>query len=149
MRNDLQLRKFIFAWLSAFWTVSAWASQSTFASDMSSIPAEAIGWTTLLSFIGGAAFTTNKISRPNIIVKSIPLEMIKDILMSLVAGLITFFLCSFGGLPYWLQAALITLSGYGGSKVLDKYLSKGLDLVDNISTPGMKSKNSVNEETLP
>ena len=133
MRNDLQLRKFVFAWLAAIWSVAAAAAQSTFAADMSSIPVEAVGWTILLSFIGGAAFTTNKISRPNIIVKSIPLEMTKDILMSLVAGLITFFLCSFGGLPYWLQAACITLSGYGGSKVLDKYLSKGLDLVDNVT----------------
>lgn len=126
MRNVIQLRKFFIAWLATIWSAVVWAGESTFAKDMSSIPLEAIQWTVLLSLIGGAAFTTNKISRPDIIVKNIWLEMAKDLLMSLVAGLVTFFFTSWWAAPYWLQAALITLAGYGGSKALDKYLADAL-----------------------
>jgi len=126
MRNVIQLKKFFFAWLILMWSVATWAAESTFAKDMSSIPLEAIQWTVLLSLIGGAAFTTNKVSRPDIIVKNIWLEMAKDLLMSLVAGLVTFFFTSWWAAPYWLQAALITLAGYGGSKALDKYLADAL-----------------------
>lgn len=79
MRNVIQLRKFFFAWLMTMWSVAVWAAESTFAKDMSAIPLEAIQWTVLLSLIGGAAFTTNKISRPDIIVKNIWLEMAKDL----------------------------------------------------------------------
>jgi len=126
MRNVIQLRKFVFAWLIVLWSVAAWAAESTFAKDMASIPLEAIQLTVFLAFIGGLAFTTNKISRPDVIVKNVWLEMAKDILMSLVAGLITFFFTSWVGSPYWLQAGLITISGYGGSKALDKYLNDAL-----------------------
>jgi hypothetical protein len=126
MRNVIQLKKFVFAWLIVLWSVAAWAAESTFAKDMASIPLEAIQLTVFLAFIGGLAFTTNKISRPDVIVKNVWLEMAKDILMSLVAGLITFFFTSWVGSPYWLQAGLITISGYGGSKALDKYLNDAL-----------------------
>lgn len=126
MRNVIQLRKFVFAWLIVLWSVAAWAAESTFAKDMASIPLEAIQLTVFLSFIGGLAFTTNKISKPDVIVKNVWLEMAKDILASVVAGLVTFFFGLWVGAPWALQAALITISGYGGSKALDKYLNDAL-----------------------
>lgn len=138
MRNALQLRNCFFIWLLAFWSVCAYGAEPNFAANMGSIPLGAVIWCILLSFIGGIAFTANKISRPNIVIKNSAIEVTKDILMSLVAGLITFFVSSQFGVAYWLQAALITISGYGGSKVLDKYLSKGLDLMDS-ATPRLKS----------
>lgn len=126
MRNPLQLKRAFWLWLLTIWSTTAWAAQSTFAADLSSIPLEAIKWTVLLSFIGGAASTTNKIAAPDVVVRSIPLEILKDVMASLVAGLVTFFLCSWINVPYWLQAALITLAGYGGSKALDQLLVNGL-----------------------
>lgn len=126
MRNVIQLKKFVFAWLIVLWSVAAWAAESTFAKDMASIPLEAIQLTVFLSFIGGLAFTTNKISKPEIIVKNVWLEMAKDILASVVAGLITFFFGLWVGAPWALHAALITIAGFGGSKTLDKYLNDAL-----------------------
>lgn len=133
MRNALQLRNCFLLWLLVLWSVCVYGAEPNLATGMGSIPLAAVGWCVLLSLIGGAAFTTNKISRPNIVIKNVLIEVTKDILMSLVAGLITFFVSSQFGVAYWLQAALITISGYGGSKVLDKYLSKGLDLMDTAS----------------
>lgn len=126
MRNAIQLRKFFFAWLMLMWSVATWAAESAFVKGMSEIPIEAIQLTAILSLIGGAAFTTNKISRPDIVVKNTWLEMAKDLLASLVSGLVTFFFTSWWAAPFWLQAALITLSGYGGSRALDKYLADAL-----------------------
>lgn len=126
MRRDLQLIKVVWVWLTAMWSITAWAAESTFAADLSAIPLEAVKWTILLSFIGGAAATTNKIASPTFVTRSLWLEIIKDVLASLVAGLVTFFLFSWWGAPYWLQAAAITIAGYGGSRVTEYILSNGL-----------------------
>lgn len=126
MRHELQLKRVFWAWLLITWSTTAWAAESTFATGLASIPFDAIRWTVALAFIGGAAATTNKIADPAITVKNVWLEIAKDVLASLVAGLVTFFLCSWVNVAYWLQAALITLAGYGGSRALDQLLVNGL-----------------------
>lgn len=132
MRDSLQLKQLLWAWLASFWTASAWAAQTTFAGDLATIPPAAVAVSALLAFIGGAAFTAQKMADPATVVKSVALEIIKDILVSIVAGLLTFFTCSWLGWPPMLQAACITLAGYGGSRVLERYLIAGMSRIDRL-----------------
>jgi hypothetical protein len=130
MRDRLQLKKLAWGWLMTFWAASAWA---TFAGDMANIPPAALAVTVLLAIIGGAAFTAQKMADPATVVKSVSLEIIKDILASIVAGLLTFFIGSWLGFTTVLQAACITLAGYGGSRVLERYLNTALMRLDRFS----------------
>lgn len=132
MRDCLQLKKLCWAWLMSFWTASAWAAQVTFASDLAAIPPAAIAVTVLLAIIGGAAFTSQKMADPDVVVKSVTLEIVKDILTSIVAGLLTFFVCAWLNWPPLLQAASITLAGYGGSRVLERYLNGAFQRIDRL-----------------
>jgi uncharacterized BrkB/YihY/UPF0761 family membrane protein len=132
MRHSLQLKQLCWAWLASFWTASAWAAQATFVGDLAAIPPAAVAVSALLAIIGGAAFTAQKMADPATVVKSVILEITKDILTSVVAGLLTFFLSSWAGFPAVLQAACITLAGYGGSRVLERYLIAGMARIDRL-----------------
>ena len=132
MRNSLQLKQLCWAWLATIWTASAAAAQTTFASDLGGLPPAAAAVAALLAIIGGAAYTAQKMADPAVTVKSVPLTIISDILASVVAGLITFFLSSWANWPVVLQAACITLAGYGGSRVLERYLVVGMTKIDRL-----------------
>lgn len=132
MRHSLQLKQLCWAWLVCFWTASAWAAQATFVGDLAALPPAAIAVSALLAIIGGAAYTAQKMADPAITVKSVPLTIISDILASVVAGLLTFFISSWAGFPAVLQAACITLAGYGGSRVLERYLVAGMARIDRL-----------------
>jgi hypothetical protein len=56
-------------------------------------------------------------------VKSVPAEVIKDLLTSVVIGLVTFFAGTYFEWPSVVQAGFITLGGYGGSRVLEPLLA--------------------------
>lgn len=124
MRDYLQLKKVLWGQLLALWSVQAWAAQETFARDITTIPLGAIAVAMALAFIGGLAFTTQKIAKPDVIVNSVPLEIFKDIINSLVAGLAAFFLGSWCAVPPFAQALLITVAGYGGSRFLEQMLTE-------------------------
>lgn len=132
MRHSLQLKQLCWAWLASLWTASAWAAQTTFVGDLAAIPPAAVAVSALLAIIGGAAYTAQKMADPAITVKSIPLTIVSDLLASVVAGLLTFFLSSWAGFPAVLQAACITLAGYGGSRVLERYLVAGMARIDRL-----------------
>ena len=132
MLDRLQLKQFIWAWLASFWSASAWAATATFASDLSKIPPAAVAVAIVLSLIGGAAATLQKIANPDFVVKNVSLEILKDIFGSLVAGLVTYSLCAWQELPLLLQPGCITIAGYGGSRVLERYLSAGMASIDRL-----------------
>lgn len=132
MRDSLQLKHICWAWLTAFWVTGAWAAQTTFVGDITGIPPAALAISCLLSTIGGAAYTASKLADPSIIVQRVALEITKDLLASIVAGLLTFFICSWMGIASVLQAACITLAGYGGSRVLERYLNVGFSRIDEL-----------------
>lgn len=132
MRNSLQLKQIFTAWLASFWTVSAWAASTTFASDLSKIPPAAVAVAVVLSFIGGLAATLQKIADPEFVVKSVPLVVAKDIFSSLVAGLITYSVCAWQEIPLLLQPGCITIAGYGGSRLLERYLAAGMNRIDRL-----------------
>ncbi|MES2262077.1 MAG: phage holin family protein [Pseudomonadota bacterium] len=132
MRHNVQLKQLCWAWLATIWSCSAWAAQATFAGDLAAIPPAAFAVSVLLAVIGGAAFTAQKMADPATVVKSVLLEIVKDILASIVAGLLTFFICAWMEFAAVLQAACITIAGYGGSRVLERYLGGALRSIDRL-----------------
>jgi hypothetical protein len=132
MRDRLQLIKLCWTYLLTFWSATAWAAEKTFVSDLSSLPAAAVAVAVALSVVGGASATLQKIANPEFVVKSVPLEIIKDVFGSVVAGLVTYSLCAWQEIPLLLQPACITIAGYGGSRVLERYLSAGMSRIDRL-----------------
>lgn len=132
MRDYLQLKKTLWAYMVAVWSCNAVAAQEVFAHDITSIPLDAIAVAMALAFIGGLAFTTQKIAKPEAAVTSVPLEIFKDIINSLVAGLAAFFLGSWAGIPPFAQALLITIAGYGGSRFLEQVLTESFARVGTL-----------------
>lgn len=126
MAKSLQLKLAFWIYLSAFWCAAAYAAETDLAKGIESIPFAAIKYVLIFSLIGGAAGTLNKISNPDIIIKRVWLEVLKDMVCALAAGMVIFFLVSWTPISFWLQAAFITLGGVGGSKVLDQGLDNGL-----------------------
>ena len=134
MLDSLQLKKICWTFLTSFWSAGA-AAQGTFSSDLSSIPPAAVAVAMVLALIGGASATLRKIASPTITIKSVPLEVTSDLLLSLLAGLVTYFLCAWQEVPILLQAALIPLAGFGGARVLEAYLVAGLAKLSRFGGP--------------
>lgn len=119
MPASLQLKQLVWTLLLLFWSAAAMAAQATFANDLSDIPPAAIGISMLLAVIGGSAYTAQKIADPVTVVRNAGLEIVKDLLTSVVVGLCIFCLGSYLNWASVVQAGLITLGGYGGSRVLE------------------------------
>lgn len=132
MRDCLQLKKVFSVWLMAMWTASAWAASTAFTGDLSSIPPAAVAVAVALALVGGATATLQRIANPETVIKNLWLEVARDILSSVVAGLITYFVCAWQAFPALLQAGIITVAGYGGARVLERYLSAGLTRIDGL-----------------
>lgn len=145
MAKSLQLKCAIWVYMILNSGALAYAAeQNALVAGLESIPAAAVAYVLGLAAVGGAAGTLTKIARPDLVVRHLALEIAKDIVASLVAGLLVFFFTSWiDDFNFWLQAALVTLAGYGGSKVLDIALVDGampwlrdfLRRVFNIQTP--------------
>lgn len=125
MAKSLQLKTAIWAWLLVFWCSVAYAAETDLAKGLESIPFGAIKYVLIFSFIGGAVGTLNKITNPAVNVKRVWLEVLKDMLSSLLAGMLVFFFTSWSPISFWIQAALITLAGVGGSRVTDRMIEGG------------------------
>ena len=126
MAKNVQLKYAVQAYLLLTWSAFAYAAENPFVAGIESIPARAIVYVLGLAVIGGAAGTLTKLSRPDTVVRNLPLEICRDILASVVAGMLVFFFTSsVKWFDFWLMAAMVTLAGYGGSKVLDLMLVDG------------------------
>jgi hypothetical protein len=138
MPQSLQLKQLFYALLLLFWSAAALAAQVTFAHDLRDIPPAAIAISVLLAIIGGSAYTAQKIADPATVVKSVALEIVKDLLTSIVVGLCIFFLGSYFNWQSVVQAGLITLGGYSGSRILEPAVSGFVAWVSRMSgtTPG-------------
>lgn len=128
MQNLIRYRWF---WLAVVWPPSAYAASVTFTDDLAHIPFAAIAMCLFLSFIGGLASTLQKLAAQTPAMRSLWLEISKDLVVSLVAGLLAFFASEWLDFQAVLEAGVITLAGYGGSRVLDRLLDRALREVDN------------------
>lgn len=126
MAKSLQLKYAIWACLFLNWGAVAYAAENPLVAGLESIPAKAIGYVLALSIVGGTAGTLTKLARPDVVVRNLPLEITKDMVASVVIGLLVFFVSMWWeGINFWLQAAAITMAGYSGSKGLDLLLIEG------------------------
>lgn len=121
------------AWM-LFFSAFAHAQSVSLAAGLGSIPISNILIACGLSFVGGVAWTSQKEAKAEIENKKIFLTIFSDILVSVVAGLVTFFLLSLATDSALLQAALITLSGYGGTRIMDSYLTVLVDRIKGLFT---------------
>lgn len=126
MAKSVQLKIAIWFYLCAFWCAAAYAAETDLAKGIESIPFAAIKYTIMFSLIGGAANTLNKITKTDIQIKSVWLEVVKDMFCGMAAGMLVFLLVSWTPMPFTIQAALITLGGAGGSRVIDRGVEDGL-----------------------
>lgn len=125
-KSSSQLKQAIWAYLCVQWSAVAYAAEHPLVAGIESIPLAAMLYVFALSIVGGAAGTLTKLARPEIQVRNLPLEIAKDIVASIAAGMLVFFFTSWWkDVNFWLQAALVTMAGYGGSKVLDLALADG------------------------
>lgn len=126
MAKSLQLKHAIWIYLFLNWGAVASAAENPLVEGLEAIPLKAMVYVLALSVIGGTAGTLTKIARPDIVVRNLPLEITKDIFASIVAGLLAFLFSSWwNGVNFWLQAGLITIAGYGGSKALETMFAEG------------------------
>lgn len=126
MAKSYQLKYAALIYLGVFWCAVAYAAENPLVEGIEAIPGKAVLYVLALSIVGGAAGTLTKLARPDIVVHNLALEIAKDVLTSIVAGLLAFFFTSWSNsISFWPQAILITMAGYGGSKVLDMALADG------------------------
>jgi ABC-type uncharacterized transport system permease subunit len=107
--------------LALTWSAAAYAAthaQVAFGSDLARIPMLAYVITIVLSGIGGAASTLQKLSRAADLSRW-QLEVVKDTVSAIVAGLLVFFLCESFEWDSAREAFAITIAGYGNSKLID------------------------------
>lgn len=126
MAKSYQLKTVAFAYLALFWCTFVYAAENPLVAGLESIPPKALLYVLGLSIVGGAAGTLSKLTRPDIVVRNLGLEIAKDVFMSVLAGALMFFFTSWvPSVSFWPQAILITMSGYGGSKVIDMIFTDG------------------------
>lgn len=126
MAKSYQLKMAALAYLGIFWCSFVYAAENPLVEGLESIPAKAMIYVLVLSIVGGAAGTLTKLTRPDVVVRNLSLEIAKDVLTSVLAGALIFFFTSWQPwISFWPQAILITLAGYGGSKVIDMLFTDG------------------------
>jgi hypothetical protein len=124
--KNMQLKRVLWTYLLCCWASVVYASELTFAEGVDSIPFRALGYVIGLAILGGMASTLPKIVNPTIQIRNVWLEMLKDTVASVVAGLVLFFLATWLQWPWPLQCLVILLGGAGNAKVIDMALNKGL-----------------------
>lgn len=127
-----QIIKLMWAlWLLCWATAAIAGGSVTFDQDLANVAPEAIALTLVLSLLGGVANTLQKLARVDAPpVRSVTLEVAKDLVVGVVAGLAAFFISEWMEWKWALEALAVTLAGYGGSRVLDAVLNRGLREVD-------------------
>lgn len=124
--RNVQLRQVLWVYLLFCWGSVAYATEITFADGINSLTMNVVGHVLVLSILGGMAGTLPKIVNPAVQIRSIPLEILKDTICSLVAGLIFFFVAVELRLSWAWTCLLLLLGGAGGAKVIDLVLNNGL-----------------------
>lgn len=126
-KSSAQLKAGIWIYILLTWSVACYAAESrTLAQGLSTIPLQDIGIVLVLSVVGGITGTLVKLTKKDVVIVNMALEIAKDTMASIVVGLLAYFATNWWeNINLWAQAVLILLGGYGGSKVLDVLLDEG------------------------
>ena len=114
------------------WFVTAAHAQDRLSRGLDDLSPAAIGVAICLSGLGGLAFTLSKLgdklTSDNLLApenrKPVTFRVLGCVASSLVAGLATYFCAEWLKWDVFLEALMITVSGYGGSGVLNVYLRR-------------------------
>jgi hypothetical protein len=101
-------------------------SEVALAEGLSGIPLASLALALLLALIGGAASTFQRLASSDRPPRSMAIEVGSAITASIVAGLAAFFFCEWREWPAPLCALTITLSSWGGKRLLDQAVDAGL-----------------------
>lgn len=132
MAKSLTLRYVIWAQALMVWSAVVYAAETDkFVTGVEAIPFEAFKYVLIIAVVSGTAATLTKITKldsqgqlPRY--RSLTLEIVKDVVCSLAAGVLAFFATSWiKGIDFWLQAIVIFMAGYGGSRFLEAVFSDG------------------------
>lgn len=126
MGKSIQLKLCALVHLFIIATAFAYAADAKeFVAGIEAIPLDAFKYVAVVAFAAGTGATLIKVARPDIVVRSLPLEIAKDLFCSVLAGTLVFAFTSWLGLTMWPQLILILMAGFGGTQVLDVALAKG------------------------
>lgn len=126
MAKSLQLKFALGIHLLILWAATAYAAENDFTKGIASIPFQAIKYVVILSLIGGAANTLIKLAGDGPRVRSVWLEVLKDIFCGQVAGMLVFFFISPSDIEPLYQCGAITLGAVAGSRLITKGVDEGL-----------------------
>ncbi len=70
------------------------------------------------------ANTAFRLKKSDVVVEKVLVELVSGVGVGFVAGLITYSITESMGADIFLQLALVTLAGWGGSKVIETYAEK-------------------------
>lgn len=128
MAKNVQLKYAILIYLGLFWCATAYATEMSLEQGLRSLSAFTLISILVLSAVGGAGATLIRMTSPTApLVRNLPLEIARDIACSILAGFLGFLLSSWYKWEVWYPTAfIITISGFGGSKILNIYLNEGL-----------------------
>lgn len=124
-KSAIELRQVIWLYFLICWAPFSYATELSFAEGIETIPFKAIAYVFILSILGGMAATLPKMLNPAVIIKNLPLEVIKDAVCSFVAGLIVFLVAIWQQWPWSLTCLLVLLGGAGNAKFIDLVLNNG------------------------
>ena len=113
-----------FLWLGAF--SSAYAG--TLGAGLLTISFWSVLVASVLAVTGGIAATLSRAERDKNRVTW--RELGADVVVSVVRGMVVFFLAEWLAWPVPLEAAAITLGGFGGAEVLRRLLGRGLQVIE-------------------
>ena len=98
--------------------ISAWASSEP--KDPLSYPLKTYGFMLIMAIFGGFVSWYAKVRRNEIPGSSL-FHLIGEITTSTFAGLVTFFICEYAGLPQVITAPLVGIAGHMGAKIIGWY----------------------------
>jgi hypothetical protein len=128
-----QLRLVAWIIITIAWSATVVAAEKDrFVTGIEAIPYEALKYVLFIVAISGSAATLTKLTKENApIIKNLPLELLKDGVTSFAAGVFAFFVTSWQSdfIPFWLQAVIIFMAGYGGSRFLEAVYADGFTSV--------------------
>lgn len=123
-----RLMRALYTIILTHWAVSAWATVAVVNNappDLLTLPWAAIGISMLLSIWGGLIATLGKLNRVHPDephprqVRSLYIELIKDLLASTGAGFIAFLTGTAQSVNIYVLCILLFGAGYAGTKVID------------------------------
>lgn len=98
--------------------IAAWAQSEP--KDPLSYPLKTYGFMLIMAIFGGFVSWYAKVRRNEIPGSSL-FHLIGEITTSAFAGLVTFFICEYAGLPQVITAPLVGIAGHMGAKVISWY----------------------------